>query len=218
MTREDARGLSRTLCVTSVLLALLTGCDQLGASLGMSVERKQESSPASQTTIMGEPVSANDVSVAPDEGPDGVAERSDAPSEAADERVVVASTDLPPDGPEYQAHLLEVQTVSRTGNPGRLVGVPTQISANGYPVYPATCTFYPDHAECALANGEAVDEAYLQAHTTVIRNLHVLHGGLTCNIVCVDDHGNVLGHVSQAMQAWREANCRWEQYGIARCR
>lgn len=143
---------------------------------------------------------------------------AEAPPEAADESVVVASTDLPPDGPEYQAHLLEVQAASRTGNPGRLVGLPTQVSANGYPVYPATCTFHSGHAECALANGEAVDEAYLQAHTTVIRNLHVLHGGMTCGIVCVDDHGNVLGHVSQAMQAWRERNCHWEQYGKTRCR
>ncbi|MBD9470377.1 hypothetical protein [Pseudoxanthomonas sp. PXM01] len=218
MTWKGVRSFLGVICVTAVLLALLTGCDQLGASLGMPVERKQESAPASQTTIISEPVSANDVSVAPEEGPGGIAEWSGAPPEAADEPVVVASTDLPPDGPEYQADLLEVQAAARTGNQGRLVGVPTQVSANGYPVYPANCSFYPDHAECALASGEVVDEAYLQAHTTVIRNLHVLHGGMTCGIVCVDDDGNVLGHVSQAMQAWREANCRWEQYGMARCR
>ena len=211
-------GRLRTLGVTAALLALLTGCEQLGASLGMPVERKQESSPADHPTMIGEPVSANDISVAPEEGSEGAAGVEEAPPAGMDEPVVVASTDLPPDGPEYQAHLLEVQAASRTGDPGRLVGVPTQVSANGYPVYPATCTFYPGHAECALANGEAVDEAYLQAHTTVIRNLHVLHGGMTCGIVCVDDHGNVLGHVSQAMQAWRESNCHWEQYGIAHCR
>lgn len=211
-------GRLHALCVTAALVALLTGCEQLGASLGMPVERQQESPPANQTTIIGEPVSVNDISVAQDEGSEAVADLAKASPEAADEPVVAASTDLPPDGPEYQAHLLEVQAASRTGNPGRLVGVPTQLSANGYPVYPATCTFYSGHAECMLADGEAVDEAYLQAHTTLIRNLHVLHGGLNCGIVCVDDGGNVLGHVSQAMQAWREANCRWEQYGIARCR
>lgn len=186
-------GRLRALCVTAALLALITGCEQLGASLGMPVERKQESSPADHPTIIGELVSANDVSVASEERSEGAAGVEEAPPEAVDESVVAASTDLPPDGPEYQAHLLEVQAASRTGDPGRLVGVPTQVSANGYPVYPATCTFHPGHAECALANGEAVDEAYLQAHTTVIRNLHVLHGGMTCGIVCVDDHGNVLG-------------------------
>ena len=84
-------------------------------------------------------------------------------------------------------------------------------------VYPATCTFHPEHAECELANGEMVDEAYLQAHTTVIRNVDVLHGRMTCGVVCVDDQGSVLGHVSTAMQAWRERNCLWVEYGMANC-
>ena len=137
MTRKGVRSFLCVICVTAVLLALLTGCDQLGASLGMPAERKQESAPASQTTIIGEPVSVNDVSVAQEEGPEGASDLAEAPQEAVDESVVVASTNLPPDGPEYQAHLLEVQAASRTGDPGRLVGVPTQVSANGYLVYPA---------------------------------------------------------------------------------
>ena len=54
MTRKGVRSFLCVICVTAVLLALLTGCDQLGASLGMPAERKQESAPASQTTIIGE--------------------------------------------------------------------------------------------------------------------------------------------------------------------
>ena len=65
--------------------------------------------------------------------------------------------------------------------------------------------------------GFTYDEAYLKAHTTVIRNVDVLRGGMTCGIVCIDEEGNVLGHVSQTMQAWRERNCQWVEYGMADC-
>lgn len=206
--------LLQRLCITSALL-VLAGCEQLSASLGVPIEEQRESPSTEQTVIIGEPV-APAISA--------VTEAAN-PAQAAPSMVVSAGVGpqvkvpagFPPDGPEYQAHLLEVKAATQSGSPGRLVGVPTKVSANGYPIYPASCLFYPEHAECELADGEVVDEAYLKAHTTVIRNVDVLHGGMTCGIVCIDQQGNVLGHVSQTMQAWRERNCQWVEYGMANC-
>lgn len=207
--------LLQRLCITSALL-VLAGCEQLSASLGVPIEEQRESPSTEKTVIIGEPV-APAISA--------VTKEAANPAQAAPSVVVSAGVGpevevpagFPPDGPEYQAHLLEVKAATQSGSPGRLVGVPTKVSANGYPIYPASCLFYPEHAECELADGEVVDEAYLKAHTTVIRNVDVLHGGMTCGIVCIDQQGNVLGHVSQTMQAWRERNCQWVEYGMANC-
>ena len=204
----------RGACIVALLS--LASCDQLGASMGMPVEEKQIASSADGATIIGEPVTPAVPAVV-----DEVADIAEAaPTTASSEGIgpqVEVSEGFPTDGPEYQAHLLEVQAALRTGSPGRLVGVPTKVSANGYPIYPARCLFYPDHAECELADGEVVDEGYLQAHTTVIRNVDVLHGSMTCGVICIDEQGNVLGHVSRAMQAWRDKHCRWVEYGTASC-
>lgn len=204
----------RGACIVALLS--LASCDQLGASMGMPVEEKQIASSPDGATIIGEPVTPAVPAVV-----DEVADIAEAaPTTASSEGIgpqVEVSEGFPTDGPEYQAHLLEVQAALRTGSPGRLVGVPTKVSANGYPIYPARCLFYPDHAECELADGEVVDEGYLQAHTTVIRNVDVLHGSMTCGVICIDEQGNVLGHVSRAMQAWRDKHCRWVEYGTASC-
>lgn len=207
-------GIRGMVCVAA-LLTTLTGCDQLSASLGISAEKK-ESSPRQSEVVIGEPVEgiAGPNSV---EAPNIALDAPSGPPVAGAGVQVTVRVGLPADGPDYQMHLVEVQTALRTGSPGRLVGVPTKVSANGYPIYPATCTFYPDHAECELAGGEVSDEGYLQAHTTVIRNVDVLHGDMICGIVCIDDQGNVLGHVSKAMQAWRDKHCTWVDYGTARC-
>lgn len=213
--RMGGIGLLQRLCITSALL-VLAGCEQLSASLGVPIEEQRESPSTEQTVIIGEPV-APAISA--------VTKETANPAQAAPSVVVSAGVGpqvevpagFPPDGPEYQAHLLEVKAATQSGSPGRLVGVPTKVSANGYPIYPASCLFYREHAECELADGEVVDEAYLKAHTTVIRNVDVLHGGMTCGIVCIDQQGNVLGHVSQTMQAWRERNCQWVEYGMANC-
>ena len=214
MRTRGIRFLQR-LCITSVLL-VLTGCEQLSASLGAPIEEQRESPSTEQAVIIGEPVVP---------AVSAVTEEAANPGQAAPNVVVSAGVGpqvevpagFPPDGPEYQAHLLEVKAATQSGSPGRLVGVPTKVSANGYPIYPASCLFYPEHAECELADGEVVDEAYLKAYTTVIRNVDVLRGGMTCGVVCVDDQGSVLGHVSTAMQAWRERNCLWVEYGMANC-
>lgn len=207
--------LLQRLSITSALL-VLAGCEQLGASLGVPIDEQRDSPSTEQAVIIGEPVVPS-VSAVTEE----VANPAQvAPSVAASAGLgpqVEVPAGFPPDGPEYQAHLLEVKAATQSGSPGRLVGVPTKVSANGYPIYPASCLFYPEHAECELADGEVVDEAYLKAHTTVIRNVDVLHGGMTCGIVCIDQQGNVLGHVSQTMQAWRERNCQWLGYGMANC-
>ena len=213
--RMGGIGLLQRLCITSALL-VLAGCEQLSASFGVPIEEQRESPSTEQTVIIGEPV-APAISA--------VTKETANPAQAAPSVVVSAGVGpqvevpagFPPDGPEYQAHLLEVKAATQSGSPGRLVGVPTKVSANGYPIYPASCLFYREHAECELADGEVVDEAYLKAHTTVIRNVDVLHGGMTCGIVCIDQQGNVLGHVSQTMQAWRERNCQWVEYGMANC-
>lgn len=208
--------LLQRLSITSALL-VLTGCEQLSASLGVPIDEQQDSPSTKQAVIIGEPVVP---------AVSAVAEEAANPEQAAPNVAVLAAVGpqvevpagFPPDGPEYQAHLLEVKAATQSGSPGRLVGIPTKVSANGYPIYPARCLFYPDHAECELADGEVVDEGYLQAHTTVIRNVDVLHGGMTCGVICIDEQGNVLGHVSRAMQAWRDEHCRWVEYGTANCR
>lgn len=204
----------RGVCIAALLS--LAGCDQLGTSLGVPVEEKQIASSADEATIIGEPVTPA-VPALVDEVAD-IAEAAPTTASKGTGPQVEVPEGFPSDGPEYQAHLLEVQAAQRTGSPGRLVGVPTQVSANGYPIYPARCLFYPDHAECELADGEVVDEGYLQAHTTVIRNVDVLHGGMTCGVICIDEQGNALGHVSRAMQTWRDKHCRWVEYGTANCR
>lgn len=207
--------LLQRLSITSALL-VLTGCEQLGTSLGVPIEEQRKSPSTEQTAIIGEPVAPAISAVTKEAANPGQAAPNVVVSAALGPQVEVPAG-FPPDGPEYQAHLLEVKAATQSGSPGRLVGVPTKVSANGYPIYPASCLFYPEHAECELADGEVVDEAYLKAHTTVIRNVDVLHGGMTCGIVCIDEQGNVLGHVSQTMQAWRERNCQRVEYGMANC-
>ena len=213
--RTRGMRLLQWLCITSALL-VLAGCEQLSASLGVPIEEQRESPSTEQTVIIGEPVAPAISAVTKEAANPAPAAPSVVVSAGVGPQVEVPAG-FPPDGPEYQAHLLEVKAATQSGSPGRLVGVPTKVSANGYPIYPARCLFYPDHAECELADGEVVDEAYLKAHTTVIRNVDVLHGGMTCGIVCIDEEGNVLGHVSQTMQAWRERNCQWVEYGMADC-
>ena len=213
--RTRGMRLLQWLCITSALL-VLAGCEQLSASLGVPIEEQRESPSTEQTVIIGEPVAPAISAVTKEAANPAPAAPSVVVSAGVGPQVEVPAG-FPPDGPEYQAHLLEVKAASQSGSPGRLVGVPTKVSANGYPIYPASCLFYPEHAECELADGEVVDEAYLKAHTTVIRNVDVLHGGMTCGIVCIDEEGNVLGHVSQTMQAWRERNCQWVEYGMANC-
>ncbi|WJJ55212.1 hypothetical protein [Xanthomonas phage RTH11] len=122
---------------------------------------------------------------------------------------------VPADGTEYQVDLVEMKQALTTKDPGRFVSLPTSFKL-GYPVFAATCIFNPGEAECTLADGEVVDEAYLAAHTTVIRNIDVL--GLTCGQICVDEEGNVLGHVSKEMMAWRDRNCTWVDYGTPKCK
>jgi hypothetical protein len=207
--------LLQRLSITSALL-VLAGCEQLSASLGVPIDEQQDSPSTKQAVIIGEPVVPAVSAVAEEAANPGQAAPNVAVSAALGPQVEVSAA-FPPDGPEYQAHLMEVKAATQSGSPGRLVGVPTKVSANGYPIYPASCIFYPEHAECELADGEVVDEGYLQAHTTVIRNVDVLHGGMTCGIVCIDEQGNVLGHVSRAMQAWRDQHCRWVDYGTASC-
>lgn len=213
--RTRGMRLLQWLCITSALL-VLAGCEQLSASLGVPIEEQRESPSTEQTVIIGEPVAPAISAVTKEAANPAPAAPSVVVSAGVGPQVEVPAG-FPPDGPEYQAHLLEVKAATQSGSPGRLVGVPTKVSANGYPIYPASCLFYPEHAECELADGEVVDEAYLKAHTTVIRNVDVLHGGMTCGIVCIDEEGNVLGHVSQTMQAWRERNCQWVEYGMADC-
>ena len=213
--RTRGMRLLQWLCITSALL-VLAGCEQLSASLGVPIEEQRESPSTEQTVIIGEPVAPAISAVTKEAANPAPAAPSVVVSAGVGPQVEVPAG-FPPDGPEYQAHLLEVKAATQSGSPGRLVGVPTKVSANGYPIYPASCLFYPEHAECELADGEVVDEAYLKAHTTVIRNVDVLHGGMTCGIVCIDQQGNVLGHVSQTMQAWRERNCQWVEYGMADC-
>lgn len=208
-----------SVCILSIagtLMALLTGCDQLGASVGLPVERPQEGRSSEPPVIIGDPVAGNSLAT-PVEGTIQVDPQTSGNAQSVGAPGTTLPATFPPDGPEYQAHIAEVQAVSRTGVAGRLLAVPTQVSANGYPIYPATCTFYPGHAECKLANGEVVDEDYLRAHTTVIRNIDVLHGGMVCGVVCVDSQGAVLAHVSHAMQEWRGKHCRWQTYGKASC-
>ncbi|MEL1263066.1 hypothetical protein [Pseudoxanthomonas putridarboris] len=208
----------RAITVVIALMAL-TGCDRLGASLGMSEAEPRPGTSTQAAVVVGEETSAVAEAVGiGDPAPAVVPEAAGAHLDAgAAVQAPAGTADLPPDGPEYQQHLLEVRQAAQTGSPGRLIGIPSKVSATGYPIYPATCTFYPDHAECELASGEVVDEAYLQAHTTVIRNADVLSLGMTCGVICIDDHGNVLGHVSQAMQAWRDQHCTWVDYGTSRC-
>ena len=213
--RTRGMRLLQWLCITSALL-VLAGCEQLSASLGVPIEEQRESPSTEQTVIIGEPVAPAISAVTKEVANFAPAAPSVVVSAGVGPQVEVPAG-FPPDGPEYQAHLLEVKAATQSGSPGRLVGVPTKVSANGYPIYPASCLFYPEHAECELADGEVVDEAYLKAHTTVIRNVDVLRGGMTCGIVCIDEEGNVLGHVSQTMQAWRERNCQWVEYGMADC-
>ncbi len=213
--RTRGMRLLQWLCITSALL-VLAGCEQLSASLGVPIEEQRESPSTEQTVIIGEPVAPAISAVTKEAANPAPAAPSVVVSAGVGPQVEVPAG-FPPDGPEYQAHLLEVKAATQSGSPGRLVGVPTKVSANGYPIYPASCLFYPEHAECELADGEVVDEAYLKAHTTVIRNVDVLRGGMTCGIVCIDEEGNVLGHVSQTMQAWRERNCQWVEYGMADC-
>lgn len=122
---------------------------------------------------------------------------------------------VPADSTEYQVDLVEMTQAINTRDPGRFVSLPSTFK-NGYPVFAATCIFNPGEAECTLADGEVVDEAYLAAHTTVIRNIDVL--GLTCGTICVDEDGNVLGHVSKEMIAWRDRNCTWVDYGTPSCK
>ncbi len=122
---------------------------------------------------------------------------------------------VPADSTEYQVDLVEMTQAINTSNAGRFVGLPTGFK-HGYPIFPATCIFDPGNATCQLADGEEVDEAYLVAHTTVIRNIDVL--GLTCGLICVDEDGNVLGHVSKEMIAWRDRNCTWVDYGTPKCK
>ena len=213
--RTRGMRLLQWLCITSALL-VLAGCEQLSASLGVPIEDQRESPSTEQTVIIGEPVAPAISAVTKEAANPAPAAPSVVVSAGVGPQVEVPAG-FPPDGPEYQAHLLEVKAATQSGSPGRLVGIPTKVSANGYPIYPASCLFYAEHAECELTDGEVVDEAYLKAHTTVIRNVDVLHGGMTCGIVCIDEEGNVLGHVSQTMQAWRERNCQWVEYGMADC-
>ena len=42
-------------------------------------------------------------------------------------------------------------------------------------------------------------------------------GAIAEVVESIDEEGNVLGHVSQTMQAWRERNCQWVEYGMADC-
>jgi hypothetical protein len=124
---------------------------------------------------------------------------------------------IPLDGPEYNRHLLEVRNAVMTNNPGRLVGMPAGFSETGYPIYPATCIFWPKMAECSLSNGEVADEDYLIAHTTIIRNVDVLNPKMTCGKICVDEENRVLGYVSKEMYSWKNRNCEWLEYGNAKC-
>ena len=131
--------------------------------------------------------------------------------------VAAKGTPVPPDNLMYQANIDEVKKALTTGNPGRLIGLPTGF-AHGYPIYPATCTFTSVAAVCQDSNGDLIDEDYLVAHTSVIRNSDVLALGLTCGKVCVDENDNVLGYVSPDMVAWRDQNCTWDGYGTPKCK
>lgn len=123
---------------------------------------------------------------------------------------------IPADGNAYTQHLLEVQAAVQTQNPGRLLGIPSG-TYYGYPVYPATCTFYPDRSECETSDGQKIAEPDLRLKVTVVRNVDVLN--LNCGIdICIDGEGRVLGHVSEEMMDWRDRNCEWLVYGTSACR
>lgn len=130
------------------------------------------------------------------------------------------SNGVPADGAEYTTDLQTMTSAIHNNSPGRYLGLPNGFTATGYPIFPATCTFFDDHSECQTSSGEAVDEAYLANKVVVMRNIDVLN--TTAHIcgtqICVDENGNVIGHVSKQMVAWRKANCTWAPYGTAKCK
>ncbi|QVD49109.1 hypothetical protein LUCX_39 [Xanthomonas phage vB_XciM_LucasX] len=194
----------------------LVGCSDSAATSGLLSRPKDSTPPVAgeaYVDLQGNPVQAGTPLLPEDTSPvDKVAVQPTT-------ETTRPATSFPDDTTEGIVDQTELKQAFITKDPGRFVGLPTGLSENGYPVYPATCSFYPDHAECELLSGEVVDEAYLEQHTTVIRNIDVLHGDMTCGtMICVDKDGNVLGHVSKAMQGWRSNNCTWRQYGDAICK
>lgn len=196
----------------------------LMAALAMTACAQTEANPtASRNEAL-----AREVATAPAVQPDNVNQNPEfglaepkatvpAPTYASIEKPKVVP--LPADGVEYKMDLAAMTHAIQTNNPGEYVGLPTGFTATGYPVFPATCTFYDDHSECEV-NGEAVDEAYLANKVVVMRNIDVLNTDAhTCGTeICVDNDGNVIGHVSKQMIAWRKANCTWAPYGTAKCK
>ena len=196
-----------------VTLALLTACE------GGLLSKKQDTEPVSgpeetQMLLSGEIVdSSNTASTSSNTVSNG--------EPAGDFRMpstAIRPNDPPPaDSPRYLQEMREVSQALVQQDAGRLVGLPTG-SFHGYPVYPATCNFYPDHSECELSDGEVVDESYLKGHVTLVKNADTFR--LTCGTdICVDEQGAVIGRVSEDMKAWRDRNCQWvpENYGKMSC-
>lgn len=199
-------------------LLLLTGCEAAIGEGGAIALLHEQSTEVVDAPVAGPSYITLDGTPVPEGTNLQVAEaKRTSPPKAVPPLSRPTPTAIPPDGPEYHQQLQEFKRAMLSKSPGRLLGLPTTFSS-GYPVYPATCVFYAEHVECETHTGEIVDEDYLVTHTTVIRNVDVIEGGLTCGRICVDNDGRVLGYVSKEMVAWRDRNCTWIEYGNAKCK
>jgi hypothetical protein len=132
--------------------------------------------------------------------------------------ILALAATVPQDTVEYQNDLEEMRRVVQTHEPGRLIGSPVGFTETGYPLYPVTCVFKEDHAECVTDWGQKIDEDDLERKLTLMRNLDVAFlANMSCGLVCVDEMGRVLGRVSVQMQAWRGEHCTFSGYGSAKC-
>ncbi len=124
---------------------------------------------------------------------------------------------LPEDGPQFYEDAKAVRLSHQYQDAGWFFEPVPRLNALGYPEFTAECVFTAHSAECALGNGEVVDEAYLAAHAPLVRNSDVLREEWACGTICVDETGRVMGRVSSEMMAWREQHCTWVQYGLPNC-
>lgn len=124
---------------------------------------------------------------------------------------------IPDDSPQFYEDAKAVRLSYQYQDAGWFFEPVPHLNALGYPEFTAECLFSAHASECALRDGEVVDEAYLSAHTPLVRNSDVLREEWACGTICVDETGRVMGRVSAEMIAWRDRHCTWVQYGLPNC-
>ncbi|SOD54776.1 hypothetical protein [Pseudoxanthomonas wuyuanensis] len=205
LQQVEGANVNRSICI-ALMLMVLGGCDRLSSATGLAGP------------------SGESVGTAGEKGPDVAATRETTDLQDSSEPLGGAYSDAkppspPPDGVQYERDVLEVKRAWDSRNRGRLIGLPSGISDSGYPLWPATCEFYSDSADCRMTNGARMNEMDVVNGVTVIRNIDVIKNPeLICgDRLCVNHDGTVLGHVSTEMQEWRNRYCSWTGNGTPEC-